>query len=216
MNTKIKNTLIFLSGAACGAGGVWYFVSNYYKKKYQEQYAEMEKFVTEKYADKPVGAMGVTEESKRVVEQVYKSHVNAEKELIASYKESIPANGTSYNTIGATTQVETPNHAPASGVETVEEDAPEEDEERDPYLISVEEYGDIEPYYDKMLLFYDKSDDTLVDSQTEELMSVAETIGQAVYEKLDKFKDGTYVYVRNDKISTDYEIEVRDLGNGEL
>ena len=211
MNKTVKNTLIFLSGAACGAGGVWYFVSNYYRKKYQDYCAEMEKFVTKEYGDLPKGAIGVTEESKNLVEQVYKSHVNAEKELIASYKESIPPNGTSYNTIGAATKVETPNPAPANGVETVEEDAPEEDEEREPYLISVEEYGDIEPYYDKMLLFYDKSDSTLADSQTSALMSVAETIGQAVFEQLDNFKDGTYVYVRNDQISTDYEIEVRDL-----
>lgn len=215
MKQEIKSALYFLSGALVGAGSVWYFVNKHYREVAAKEIEQMQKVIDERYhPGKTVGRLGVTEESKAVVEHAYKSHVNAEKELIQSYRESIPANGTVYNTIqGSVTMTDDTKE---ESKETLEEDMPEEDEEREPYLITVEEYGDIAPYYDKIALVYDKSDSILADAQTSELMDVVETIGLAVYERLDKFKDGAYVYVRNDKISTDYEIEVRDFGDGEI
>lgn len=213
MKQGIRSALYFFSGVITGAGGIWYFVNMHYRKVAAKEIEQMRNFVEERYgtSGKDVGRLGVTEESKTVVEQAYKSRVNAEKELIQSYKESIPVNGTSYSSGSLASRKEETEES-----KEVMEDSPEEDEERDPYLITVEEYGDIAPYYDKIALVYDKGDELLVDAQTGELMDVVETIGLPVYERLEKFKDGTYVYVRNDKIGADYEIEVRDFDDGEM
>lgn len=201
MKQEVKSVLYFLLGAGCGGGIAWYFTSKHYRKWASEQIDIVTKRVKERSSGKNVGKLGVTEESTAVVEKAYKSRVNAEKQLIESYRTTIPENRTAYSDIKVTT--ETPVI-----VQPVE-DMPEEDEERAPYLISVEEYGDVEPYYEKVTLIYDIDDGLLVDADTGNMMDVIETIGYPVYEQLDKFNDGTYLYVRNDKISVDYEVEIR-------
>lgn len=209
MNQGIKSALYFVLGICTGAGTTWYFVDKHYRKIAEDEIHKMQEYIDKKYKGRNVGRLAPTEKSEKIVEEAYKSRVNAEKQLIESYKSTIPANGTSYSTTTVTT--DTP-------VQTTEptEDAPEEDEERDPYLISIDEYNAIEPYYEKVGLLFDKGEDMLMDSMTSDLMDPVETIGYSVYKKLDEFKEGAYIYVRNDKISTDYEIEVRDYSDGEM
>ena len=206
MKTGLKCALYFFLGCGVGVAGTWFALDKHYRDKLNSEMEDMQTYIDETYRPKKKAQPNVTERSKKVTEETYKSHVNAEKELIESYKETINPNATKYNT----TVVETPtaNVSPRPTEEAVE-DHPEEDEEREPYIITMEEYVDIEPYYDKVSLIYDKKDSSLTDYNTDELVSAADTIGGTVLEKLDDIKDFTYVYVRNDMISTDYEIEVR-------
>ena len=206
MKTGLKCALYFFLGCGVGVAGTWFALDKHYRDKLNSEMEDMQAYIDKTYRPKKKTQPNVTERSKKVTEETYKSHVNAEKELIESYKETINPNATKYNTTTIETPTEKVNPRPT---EEIVEDHPEEDEDREPYIITRDEYVDIEPYYDKVSLIYDKKDSSLTDYNTDELVSAADTIGGEVLEKLDDIKDFTYVYVRNDMISTDYEIEVR-------
>ena len=79
------------------------------------------------------------------------------------------------------------------------------------YLITEYEYYNDNLDYDKVRLFYDKSDSALSIYETEELVNPYETIGGNVFERIDVFDDFSTIYVRNDETETDYEVEIRNL-----
>ena len=205
MKTGIKCALYFFLGGGIGAGAMWLAVSKHYRDVANSEIEAMQEYIDKTYRPKSK-TNNITDRSIKVVEETYKSHVNAEKKLIESYKETINPNATRYNATSITTSTPEPV---VKGVQ--KEEVPEEDEDREPYIITREEYVDITPYYDKISLVYDKNDSGLVNIETSELVSPADTIGGEVFEKLDTIEDYAYVYVRNDKISTDYEIEVRNF-----
>ena len=79
------------------------------------------------------------------------------------------------------------------------------------YLITEYEYYNDNLDYDKVRLFYDKSDSALSIHETDELINPYETIGENVFERIDVFDDFSTIYVRNDETETDYEVEIRNL-----
>lgn len=76
-----------------------------------------------------------------------------------------------------------------------------------PYVISYDEYFAAEKEYDTISLTYYEEDDTLVDEKDSPISDVDKTIGD---ESLARFghgsKDNNVVYVRNDKMESDFEI----------
>jgi len=86
--------------------------------------------------------------------------------------------------------------------------AVDENEKNDePYIINLINYVDPSNHYDKVNLTYYEEDDTLADSQEEIIPNCEEILGD---EGLLNFgvgsEDPDTVFIRNDKISTDYEV----------
>lgn len=76
-----------------------------------------------------------------------------------------------------------------------------------PYILTHDEYFAAEKDYDTFSLTYYELDDTLVDEQDKPIENVDEMVGE---DHLVRFgsgsKDNNIVYVRNDKLGSDYEI----------
>lgn len=77
-----------------------------------------------------------------------------------------------------------------------------------PYVISLSEFTEDKQHYDKISWCYYEGDDVLCDENEEPISegSVEETVGDALVRFGDGSDDENIVYVRNDKISCDYEI----------
>jgi len=72
-----------------------------------------------------------------------------------------------------------------------------------PYLIDDREYTDEFEHHDKITLYYYRVDDVLCEENEEIIDEVEETVG---FDALSKLEMQTSVWVRNEPISTDYEI----------
>jgi len=72
-----------------------------------------------------------------------------------------------------------------------------------PYRITSEEYSDENVGYDKLSLFYYNEDDVVIDEEEIIQTDIDYTIGWDALKSLDS---QSVVWVRNDSISTDYEI----------
>lgn len=79
----------------------------------------------------------------------------------------------------------------------------------EPYIISLEEFTDEMPHYDKLCLNYYMEDSTLSDDQDQPIDDPVYLVGEEAFGLLG-VEDGeqSTVYVRNPIISTDYEIAV--------
>jgi len=76
-----------------------------------------------------------------------------------------------------------------------------------PYIISVDEYSDPEVNYHRSTLTYYEVDDVLADQNDGIVTDVDRTIGDDTLLKFgNQSDDKDLVYVRNDKISTDFEV----------
>lgn len=199
MNSTLKSALIFLGGAACGAAGMFFGVKGYFMKKSSDEIDRMMKYVDETY--RPVDQKK-TANSKKMIAEKKEKVKEIEKSLNESYAKSISntKNHTDYNRIGKSDDIQ------------AEKEHPEEDENRQPYIIAEEDWASPEPYYEKITLLYDKNEQALTDYDTEELIvNPGDVLGLNVMNSLDSVHDGTYVYVRDDTTSKDYEIEVREI-----
>lgn len=82
-----------------------------------------------------------------------------------------------------------------------------------PYAISFEEFNENEPGHEQTTLTYYAMDDTLADTQDKPVDNTEYTVGD---DNLNRFGDGSgdpnIVYVRNEKISMDFEV-VRSNGS---
>ena len=82
-----------------------------------------------------------------------------------------------------------------------------DDISKEPYIIPVDEFFDGNQTFDKVTLNYYEKDGALVDSDEELIHDVANTIGEDTLERFgDLSDDDDVVYVRNEKLSIDYEI----------
>ena len=84
--------------------------------------------------------------------------------------------------------------------------APKIQESDEPYIITADDYGDMQEYETIELTFY-AGDGVVSDDQDEEIDDPTDIIGIEAYRSLES---GEYdaVYVRNDKRKCDYEIVV--------
>lgn len=203
MNSTLKGILIFVSGAAAGAAGMWFGVSTYYRIKSDKAIDEMSDYYEKTYRPKKDI---VNKTIKTVKEDEVKKVQEIDKALSNSYEKSLE-DRTNYHKISESID--------EKGSLEVLEDHPNEDEFRGPYVISDEEYGSSIPYYTKKMLLYNKTEHCLIDRELEEELDIDKTLGMTIYDMLEDMKDKTWIYVRNDMESTDYEIEVRDFGDDE-
>lgn len=79
--------------------------------------------------------------------------------------------------------------------------------EEEPYVISIEEFSDEMQHFEKETLLYYMEDGILSDNNDEVIEDISKTIGD---EALNSFgmesDDEDIVYIRNEKMGTDYEV----------
>lgn len=205
MNPKFLAIGGSLLGLAIG-GAVGYLVSKYrLESKYadlaSQEIAQAKAYLGSKYKDNLPGRP--TTNIAEALEQVADTPTVDEDTLRRVIK------GLKYG--------DPPAAAPAKSVNKNVFDGTSEDEEADeveddreepkPYLISVATYNAGEKGYEQVNLTYFAVDDVLVDEAETPIDNVDELVGN---DNLDKFghrsRDPNIVYIRNDRISVDYEI----------
>ena len=179
----MKNILIFLAGAGVGAGATWYFVKKHYEKVADEEIKDVvTRFKTYKETLKEEYA-GVPDENPNYEENSRRNNVvQMERPISSDFDEEL-SNG-------------------------IIDDPKGENEGVAPYVISEEEFGEIEDYDQKTLFWYYR-DNILATDEDLEVEDKFTTVGDA----LEEFKKDRYlerVLVRNEQDETDYEILVSE------
>lgn len=179
MNKSLLTSIAFVAGAAVGCLSTW----QYFKTKY------------EKIADEEVES----------VKQVFLSQENKKEELNKELEpeNKIPTITKKKDLKEYKDLLEEVNYSGFSKNEEVEEVR----NPTVPYLISFDEFGQMEDWKEMQITYY--ADDILVDQDDDIVMDAEDQFG---YECLKEFDDpdcGDAIYVRNELLETDYEI-VRD------
>lgn len=103
------------------------------------------------------------------------------------------------------------NHEKKGSAET--ESPAEEDIMEEIYTISPDDFIEMNGY-DKVTLTYYSGDLTLAD-EFEEVVEIEDTIGMDNLDYFGKYEEGT-LYVRNEKVSTDYEVIMDGRSFGDI
>lgn len=183
MNKEVLNKfLIFTVGAAIGAGVTWKIVKTKYEKIAQEEVEEVRAYYardTFEEVEKEEPEVKEAPKSQNSIERIEKA------ENMRAYHKIIDGSG--YKEIDT------------EEVEDVEK----------PYVISPEEFGEIDDYNTVGLVYF--ADKVLTDDDNEPIDDVEGTVGVASLNTFGEYEEDA-VHVRNDKRKCDYEI-LRDLRN---
>lgn len=76
----------------------------------------------------------------------------------------------------------------------------------EPWVIALDEFTNDMRFYDKITIYYYNVDDVLTNEEEEPLTNAFELIGDALLSFGDRSEDPDIVYVRNERLSTDYEV----------
>ena len=165
--------LIFAAGAALGSVTTWYLVKEKYAQIAQEEIDSVKEVFS---------ARGRNERAEKVVEKIENEHT-AKDMSVREYaaKLSEERYSTDYTDI-----------QPAEE-ETVEK----------PYVISPDEFSEIDDYTTISLTFY--ADHILADDDDELIEDVEATVGFESLNHFGEYEDDS-VFVRNDRLKCDYEI----------
>ena len=192
MNGTLSKIVIFVAGAAVGSLASWQLLKTKYERIAQEEIASVKAVYSYKEAGEAFG------------EGVKEGIENVEKE--ESPEECIPTVKDLYSSM-----VEKAGYVNYSDVKMPEVKTKEEVNNVDkPYVISPEEFGELEDY-DKIGLTY-YADGALATDDTNELVDDVDNI--VGIDSLDTFGDyeDDAVHVRNDRLKCDYEI-LKDVRN---
>lgn len=193
-NYKLCSALSFVAGAAIGSVITWKLVKTKYERIAQEEIDSVkEVFSIRKRTEEDTEAEIVLEE---VPTDVVVKNLNTKPDIM-EYASKI-------NNLGYTGSA---NEAE----ESEEESEVEEDMHDEPYVISADEFDEIEEYEVETLTYY--ADGVLTDWYNEVIDDVEDVVGLDALENFDKYAaDGDTVFVRNDSRGCDYEIQ-RDTRN---
>lgn len=196
---KYKSLIIFGVGVAVGALGTWKF----FDKKCEEQISAMENVLKSSNKEKENDSENTDsifsedEKEKEDNPRIDSETASIDMDRIKNFQESVNiiVNNRYDSTI--------PNE-----VEMAEKEYPTEDtyEYKEPYLIGLEEWEENPSQYDKIeVSLYD--DGALVVDDTDELLDV-DCIGMKNFKLYtDTDPAATIMYVRNEQLMTDYEVD---------
>ena len=196
---KYKSLIIFGVGVAVGALGTWKF----FDKKCEEQISAMENVLKNSNKDNKNESENTdsifseNDKEKKDKPGIDSETASIDMDRIKNFQESV-------NIIGNNRYDSTiPNE-----VEMAEKEHPTEDtyEYKEPYLIGLEEWEENPSQYDKIeVSLYD--DGALVVDETDELLDV-DCIGMKNFKLYtDTDPAATIMYVRNEQLMTDYEVD---------
>lgn len=194
-----KSLIIFGVGVAVGALGTWKF----FDKKCEEQISAMENVLknsnksNENKSENTDSIFSEDEKEKEDKPRIDSETASIDMDRIKNFQESV-------NIIGNNRYDSTmPNE-----VEMAEKEHPTEDtyEYKEPYLIGLEEWEENPSQYEKVeVSLYD--DGALVVDETDELLDV-DCIGMKNFKLYtDTDPAATIMYVRNEQLMTDYEVD---------
>ena len=196
---KYKSLIIFGVGVAVGALGTWKF----FDKKCEEQISAMENVLKSSNKEKENDSENTDsifseeEKEKEDKPRIDSETASIDMDRIKNFQESVNIIGNnSYDS-------PIPNE-----IEMAEKEHPTEDtyEYKEPYLIGLEEWEENPSQYDKVeVSLYD--DGALVVDETDELLDV-DCIGMKNFKLYtDTDPAATIMYVRNEQLMTDYEVD---------
>lgn len=194
-----KSLIIFGVGVAVGALGTWKF----FDKKCEEQISAMENVLKSSNKEKENDSENTDsifsedEKDKEDKPGIDSETASIDMDRIKNFQESV-------NIIGNNGY---DSHIP-NEIEMAEKEHPTEDtyEYKEPYLIGLEEWEENPSQYDKVeVSLYD--DGALVVDETDELLDV-DCIGMKNFRLyVDTDPAATIMYVRNEQLMTDYEVD---------
>jgi hypothetical protein len=196
----IKNLVIFVVGAGVGALLTYQFVKTKYEAVAQEEIDSVKEVFARTDKDRGVFFRGMTDEeyeeyvTKMTAEYDTPAITDERKNII--YRKPDKKTYTRYNDM-------------VTGRDgAVVESFKEHDEEIDPVrVISLDEFNHEHPEFDKITINYYDLDDTLADEQEEVISNPDYIVGpEALLNFGQDSEDPDIVYVRNCRLSIDYEV----------
>ena len=204
MNSTLKGVLIFVLGAAAGSLATWKLIEKKYKDIAQEEIDSVKdtfsKMKKNEYPDKLEDYPDFEEFDDS--DDSYDSddeEPKSEQKIDRNNKPDIVEYAKILSESGYTNYADRQDKKEKKGVEPVEYERP--------YVISPDEFGEKDGYENVTLTYY--ADGVLTDYFDNVISNVDEVVG---FDSLDHFGeyDEDAVFVRNEKMETDYEI-LRDL-----
>lgn len=200
MNSTLKGVLIFVLGAAAGSLATWKLIEKKYKDIAQEEIDSVKdtfsKMKKNEYPDKLEDYPDFEEfdDSDNVEEEP-----KPEQKIDRNNKPDIVEYAKILSETGYTNYAERQDKKEKKGVEPVEDERP--------YVISPDEFGEKDGYENVTLTYY--ADGVLTDYFDNVISNVDEVVGFDSLDHFGEYEDDV-VFVRNEKMETDYEI-LRDL-----
>lgn len=176
------NMFIFAAGAAVGSAVAWFYAKKYYEKIANDEIDSMKEWLARRVEEQdereePDEAQTPDETAEPAEEPEEKSNDDR-----ATYEEKVEQ--LSYNNY---------YHAPTKEVDDMDE----------PYVIKPEIFGEEDDYEEVSLTYY--ADGVLCDERDNRIEDIAGTVGEDYAEHFGDYEDDS-VFVRNDRLKTDFEI----------
>jgi hypothetical protein len=208
----LKNILIFLAGAGIGAGVCYIVCRDAMEKAIEDETLECEEFYKGLMASRGLTEDEHPEEAFDEAAEAFENFGEAIKEGIRSpSKEVYRAMAMKEEELveeGVINYSRTSGEEKPSLSELAKKVRKEAKVDKGPYTISIESFMNEKEEYDKVTITH-HSDNVYVDELGEIMMGAAEFVGEEAYETLSNNIHGFDVlYVRNDRLSIDYEIAV--------
>ena len=204
MNSTLKGVLIFVLGAAAGSLATWKLIEKKYKDIAQEEIDSVKdtfsKMKKNEYPDKledypDFEEFDDSDDSYDSDDEESKS----EQKIDRNNKPDIVEYAKILSETGYTNYADRQDKKEKKGVEPVEDERP--------YVISPDEFGEKDGYENVTLTYY--ADGVLTDYFDNVISNIDEVVGLDSLDHFGEYEDDA-VFVRNEKMETDYEI-LRDL-----
>ena len=203
MNSTLKGVLIFVLGAAAGSLATWKLIEKKYKDIAQEEIDSVKdtfsKMKKNEYPDKLEDYPDFEEFDDSDDSDDVEEEPNPEQKIDRNNKPDIVEYAKILSETGYTNYAERQDKKEKKGVEPVEDERP--------YVISPDEFGEKDGYENVTLTYY--ADGVLTDYFDNVISNVDEVVGFDSLDHFGEYEDDV-VFVRNEKMETDYEI-LRDL-----
>ena len=203
MNSTLKGVLIFVLGAAAGSLATWKLIEKKYKDIAQEEIDSVKdtfsKMKKNKYPDKLEDYPDFEEFDDSDDSDDVEEEPKPEQKIDRNNKPDIVEYAKILSETGYTNYAERQDKKEKKGVEPVEDERP--------YVISPDEFGEKDGYENVTLTYY--ADGVLTDYFDNVISNVDEVVGFDSLDHFGEYEDDV-VFVRNEKMETDYEI-LRDL-----
>lgn len=204
MNSTLKGVLIFVLGAAAGSLATWKLIEKKYKDIAQEEIDSVKdtfsKMKKNEYPDKLEDYPDFEEFDDS--DDSYDSddeEPKSEQKIDRNNKPDIVEYAKILSETGYTNYADRQDKKEKKGVEPVEDERP--------YVISPDEFGEKDGYENVTLTYY--ADGVLTDYFDNVISNIDEVVGFDSLDHFGEYEDDA-VFVRNEKMETDYEI-LRDL-----
>lgn len=203
MNSTLKGVLIFVLGAASGSLATWKLIEKKYKDIAQEEIDSVKdtfsKMKKNEYPDKLEDYPDFEEFDDSDDSDDVEEEPKPEQKIDRNNKPDIVEYAKILSETGYTNYAERQDKKEKKGVEPVEDERP--------YVISPDEFGEKDGYENVTLTYY--ADGVLTDYFDNVISNVDEVVGFDSLDHFGEYEDDV-VFVRNEKMETDYEI-LRDL-----